>query len=87
LRHPLHPPSVGIVILHIIVRSYSYTHSSNIICSCILIISSMLLYHVLHLLQMVIIHDQFSCPFEGDMIDVIEIFHVVVRWVEDGLKW
>ena len=47
----------------------------------------MLLYHVLHLLQMVKIYYQFSCSLEGDVIDVIEILHVVVRWVENGLKW
>lgn len=38
----------------------------------------LLLDDVLHLLELVEVNDEFFASFEGDVIDVIEVFHVVI---------
>ena len=57
LSKPIHPSSITIIILQIIFYSYSNTDQILRTCCSSIILSSMLLYNVLHLLQVVEIDD------------------------------
>lgn len=51
-----------------------------------MVLPSLLLHYILHLLQLVEVHYELASSLDGDVVDVIEVLHLVVGGMEDGLE-